>query len=126
MTVESDSKRVSPALAISCAVGATLATAYSGLYIFYRLPVAEDLFKSVKVKIPGYAIFMMDYGMIVWFAILAAVVLSFLLAFRRPQGRGTAEVAATTFLASIVFAIMTHQAVWGPTMNLLQGIGTQP
>jgi hypothetical protein len=110
---------------MACSVGAILALVYCYDLVFSFLPKAEDVFRSIKVHMPLVSEVMSRYGWILWSLVALCAVLSVVEAFRRPPTRRTVAIQVAAFASSLILVFLAKEAMWGPLVGLMRGIGTE-
>jgi glucan phosphoethanolaminetransferase (alkaline phosphatase superfamily) len=124
-----DTPRVSQtavSIGAACATMSVAGLLYAGDYIVFRLPMLQDLYKSVKVSMGRHIEFMYDYGLALWGVLLIGVVISCDQALRNSGHRRALIWNATILVCTLLLVFYAREAAWRPLMNLLRGLGTSP
>ena len=92
---------------------------------FYDLPRFEEVFKQVKVPMPGLTMLVLDVYKPVGVVLIVAAALSIWATRTRGRERSTIILNAILFGASLFWLVLVAASIHLPFMSLIEGIGTR-
>jgi hypothetical protein len=93
-------------LGMACSVMSIPVLLNSAHDIFHWMPRVREVWKSVNVRNELTTDLFSRYGYILWLMVAVSIVLSVILAFRRPGKRRTVAMQVATFVAAVILAYM--------------------